>query len=333
MMNPESIPWTAFWVPQGLFEWLAMPFGLKNAPAVFQRKMDMCFKGCEEFLVVYIDDILVFSTNKEQHSKHLCKMMDICQKEGLVLSPTKMKIAQPEIEFLGVIIGNRRIKLQQHIIKKIINFDEETLTTLKGLRSFLGILNYARSHIPNLSKLLGPLYSKTSPHGDKRFKTSDWAIIKEVKKLVQTLPDLESPPENAYIIIETDGSMEGWGAVCKWKQSKFDSRKTEKIYAYASGKFPVIKSTIDAEIYACMEALNAMKIHYLDRKEITLCTDCHAIIKFFNKTVDNKPSRVRWISFIDYITGTGVEIKFEHIEGTNNELADALSRLVHNITR
>ncbi|KAG6536610.1 hypothetical protein ZIOFF_001668 [Zingiber officinale] len=90
-----------------------------------------------------------------------------------------------------------------------------------------------------------------------------------------------------------------------------------------------VKSAIDAEIHACMEALSALKIHYLDKEEITLRTDCHAIIKFFNKTAQNKLSRVRWISFIDYVTGTGVNIKFEHIEGTNNQLADALSRLVH----
>ncbi|KAG6484611.1 hypothetical protein ZIOFF_053132 [Zingiber officinale] len=69
----------------------------------------------------------------------------------------------------------------------------------------------------------------------QRFKSSDWAIIREVKTLVQTLPDLELPSEKAYIIIETDGSMEGWGGVCKWKPSKYDSRKAEKICAYASG--------------------------------------------------------------------------------------------------
>ncbi|KAG6468448.1 hypothetical protein ZIOFF_073133 [Zingiber officinale] len=112
----------------------------------------------------------------------------------------------------------------------------------------------------------------------------------------------------------------------------FDNRNSERICAYASGKFPTVKSAIDAEIHACMEALSALKIHYLDKEEITLRTDCHAIIKFFNKTAQNKPSRVRWISFIDYVTGTGVNIKFEHIEGTNNQLADALSRLVHYVT-
>ncbi|KAG6484652.1 hypothetical protein ZIOFF_053173 [Zingiber officinale] len=332
MMAKESIPWIAFLVPQGLFEWLVMSFGLKNAPAVFQRKMDNSFKGCEKFLVVYIDDILVFSEDEEQHCAHLNIVLEICQKEGLVLSQTKMKIAQPEMEFLGVVVGNRKIRLQQHIIKKVIDFDEKTLLTLKSLRSFLGILNYARSHIPNLRKILGPLYSKTSPHGDRRFKESDWAIIRQIKSLVQSLSDLELPPNHAYVIIETEGSMEGWGGVCKWKEKQYDPRNTEKICAYASGKFSTVKSTIDAEIYACMEALTAMKIHYLDRKEITLRTECHAIIKFFNKSVNNKPSRVRWINFTDYITGTGVDIKFEHISGANNELADALSRLVHHIT-
>ncbi|KAG6499370.1 hypothetical protein ZIOFF_039136 [Zingiber officinale] len=236
------------------------------------------------------------------------------------------------MEFLGVVVGNRKIRLQQHIIKKVIEFDEKTLLTLKGLRSFLGILNYARSQIPNLSKILGPLYSKTSPHGDRRFKESDWAIIQQIKSLVQSLPDLEIPPNHAYVIMETDGSMEGWGGVCKWKEKQYDPRNTKKFCAYASGKFSTVKSTIDAEIHACMEALTTMKIHYLDRTEITLRTDCHAIIKFFNKSVNNKPSRVRWINFTDYITGTCVDIKFEHISGTSNELANALSRLVHHIT-
>ena len=79
-MDPDSIPWTAFIVPGGLYEWLVMPFGLKNAPAVFQRKMDQCFKGTDEFIAVYIDDILVFSRNEEEHARHLEIMLGICEK-------------------------------------------------------------------------------------------------------------------------------------------------------------------------------------------------------------------------------------------------------------
>ncbi|KAG6521862.1 hypothetical protein ZIOFF_018995 [Zingiber officinale] len=97
--------------------------------------------------------------------------------------------------------------------RRMSNFDIERIDN-EGEENSLG------SHIPNLSKILGPLYSKTSPHGDRRFKASDWKIIRGIKSLVQTLPDLELPPEHAYIVIETDGSMEGWGGVCKWKMAK-----------------------------------------------------------------------------------------------------------------
>ncbi|KAI3817740.1 hypothetical protein L1987_11538 [Smallanthus sonchifolius] len=153
-MAEDSIEWTTFLVPKGLYEWLVMPFGLKNAPAIFQRKMDECFKGTEEFIAVYIYDILVFSKNEADHEKHLQVMLQICKKKGLVLSPTKMKIACSEVEFLGAIIGKDRIKLQPHIIKKICDFKEEKLKTKTGLRSFIGILNYARSYIPKLSSLI-----------------------------------------------------------------------------------------------------------------------------------------------------------------------------------
>nr|QEG78874.1 polyprotein [Bougainvillea chlorotic vein banding virus] len=326
-MDPESIPWTAFLTPQGLFEWLVMPFGLKNAPAIFQRKMDNCFQKYGDFIAVYIDDILVFSENEKDHEKHLKVMLQICRENGLVLSPTKMKVAVQTIEFLGAILGNQTIKLQPHIIQKIVEFDTEHLQTKQGIRSWLGILNYARAYIPNIGTLLAPFYEKTSPHGDKRLKPSDLELVQKIKEKVQNLPPLELPPPDAYIILETDGSMEGWGGICKWKLQKNDPRNTEKVCAYASGKFPVVKSSIDAEIHAAMFTLEKLKIYYLDKEEITLRTDCQAIISYYNKSNSNKPSRARWIAFTDYITNTGTTIRFEHIEGKLNVLADALSRI------
>lgn len=157
----------------------------------------------------------------------------------------------------------------------------------------------------------------------------DWKLIRKIKGLVQNLPDLEVPPENCFIILETDGCMEGWRGICKWKKQKYDPKSTEKICAYASGKFSPIKSTIDAEMHAVMKTLEALKIYFLDKREIIIRTDCQAIISFFNKSSQNKPSRVRWMAFVDYITGSGVDIKFEHIEGENNVLADSLSRLIN----
>lgn len=326
-MDEESIPWTAFITPDGLYEWLVMPFGLKNAPAVFQRKMDDCFRGTESFIAVYIDDILVFSKNLQEHEKHLRQMLEICRKHGLVLSPTKMKIACTEVEFLGAIIKRGTVRLQPHIIRKIAEVSDESLQTLKGLRSWLGVLNYARAYIPKCGTLLGPLYSKTSEHGDRRWRKADWEIVTTIKRIVQNLPDLEIPPEGAYIVIETDGCMEGWGGVCKWKKAKAAPISSEKVCAYASGKFPVVKSTIDAEIFAVMQSLEQFKLFYLDKKEISLRTDCQAIIAFYEKMAVKKPSRVRWIGFCDYITNTRIQVQFEHIKGSNNQLADQLSRL------
>nr|GEU79030.1 ORFIII-like polyprotein [Tanacetum cinerariifolium] len=180
---------------------------------LFQRKMDKFFKGTKSFIAVYIDDILVFSKNEKEHAKHLEKMLKICEDNGLVLSSTKMKIAVLTIDFVGAVIGEGTIKPQPHIIKKIVNFNEEELKTKKGLRSFLGILNYARNHIPELGILLRPLYEKTNAHGDKRLKPSDYELVRKIKEQVQSLPDLEIPPENAYIILETDGCTEGWGGI------------------------------------------------------------------------------------------------------------------------
>ncbi|GJZ43738.1 Orf y [Tanacetum coccineum] len=291
--------------------------------------MDKCFKGTESFIAVYIDDILVFSKNEKEHAKHLEKMLKICEDNGLVLSPTKMKIAVSTVDFLGAVIGEGIIKLQPHIIKKIVNFNEEELKTKKGLRSFLGILNYTRNHIPKLGILLRPLYEKTNAHGDKRLKPSDYELVKKIKEQVQNLPDLKIPLKNAHIILETDGCMEGCGGIVKWKKSKEDQRSSKRICAYASEKFSTTQSTIDAEINACINTLEKLKIYYLNKQEVTLRTDCQAIISFYNKTNSNKSSRVRWIKFADAVTRTSVKINIEHIEGKHNTLADSLSRLVN----
>ncbi|KAG6492555.1 hypothetical protein ZIOFF_047518 [Zingiber officinale] len=122
----------------------------------------------------------------------------------------------------------------------------------------------------------------------------DWDLVKLIKEKVRQLPDLEVPPSlEIFIVLEVDGCMSGWGGICKWKPQKNDPRSTEKICAYTSGKFCPIKSTIDAEIHAVMKTMEGLKIYYLDKKEIIIRTDCQEIISFFNKSAQNKSSRVR----------------------------------------
>ncbi|GLT29446.1 hypothetical protein SLA2020_043150 [Shorea laevis] len=89
-MEKESIPWTAFTCPEGHFEWQVMPFGLKNAPSIFQKKMDQIFKKYPDFVLVYIDDILVFSKTETEHIKHLQVVFTEFLKNGLIISKKKM---------------------------------------------------------------------------------------------------------------------------------------------------------------------------------------------------------------------------------------------------
>ena len=114
-MHPNSIPWTTFSCPEGNFEWLVMPFGLKNAPSIFQKKKGNIFKDNDSFVAVYIDDILVFRKNKKKHVGHLQIILKKFEEHGIIISKSKMQLFQQTIEFLGVIIGNGKILLQPHI--------------------------------------------------------------------------------------------------------------------------------------------------------------------------------------------------------------------------
>ena len=111
-------------------------------------------------LFLYIDDILVFSYTLQEHIKHLEFIFEKLISHGLIVSKKKLKLFKTQIEFLWLELEDGQVKLQDHITPKINNFSNK-LEDLKILQSFLGLLNYARSYIKNLSRLTGPLYSKT----------------------------------------------------------------------------------------------------------------------------------------------------------------------------
>ena len=133
-MHPDSIEWTAFTCLLGHYKWLVMPFGLKNAPSIFQRKMDEMFSKYRKFVCIYIDDILVHSKSREEHVGHLKLVLSEFLKEEIIISSKKAQFFRNNIEFLGIEIGNGRIKLQPHIAKKIL--ETPLLKTLKLFNDF-----------------------------------------------------------------------------------------------------------------------------------------------------------------------------------------------------
>jgi hypothetical protein len=142
-----------------------MSLGLKNAPALFQRKMQNIFNENQEFILVYIDDLLIFSKSYKENIAHLDVFFRNVEQNGLILSKKKMEICKEKINFLGHEIGEGKIYLQDHIVKMILQFPDAMND--KVLQQFLGIVNYARNYIDNLAKLAGPLYAKLRKNGQK----------------------------------------------------------------------------------------------------------------------------------------------------------------------
>ena len=324
-MAEESIPWTAFTCPQGHYEWLVMPLGLKNAPALFQRKMQNIFNENQEFILVYVDDLLVFSKSYKEHIAHLEVFFRKVEQNGLILSKKKMEICKEKINFLGHEIGEGKIYLQEHIAKKILQFPD-TMNDKKILQQFLGIVNYARNYIDNLAKLAGPLYAKLRKNGQKYFNSEDIKLVRAIKEKVKNLKPLELPLDNNYFIIETDASQLGWGAILKQKPNKYSMKTDEKICRYASGSYRLkTVNNIDREILAVVHAINAFRL-YLGFKEFTVRTDCEAICRYHNQINSKKSSTRRWVLFEDIIAGNGYKAIFEHIKGKDNCLPDIFSR-------
>ena len=304
-----------------------MPFGLKNAPAVFQRKMDNIFKDLKKFVVVYIDDILVFSKDYDTHLGHLQLVFKKFIDHGLIVSKKKIELAKPEINFLGTIIGNEEIKLQPHIAQKILDMPD-SFKDLKELQKFLGILNYARDYIPNLSRKARPLFAELRKTGQQHFNFQDTKLVKEIKEIVKTLQSFKLPLDSDYLIIQTDTCKLGWGAVLYCKPDKYSPKDSERMCRYASGLFKIkITAATEAEVWGVIEALHAFRL-FVVSKPFTIRTDCEAMVSFQEKQKERRIWTRRRVHFESAIIGNGYTPTFEHIKGKENTAADFLSRMM-----
>jgi hypothetical protein len=230
-MAEESVPWTAFTCPQGHYEWIVMPLGLKMHQQYSKGKCKIYLTNIKAFISVYVDDLLVFSKSYKEHISHLETFFRKVEQNGLILSKKKMEICKEKVNFLGHEIREGKIYLQEHIAKKILQCPDR-MEDKKVLQQFLGIVNYARNYIDNLAKLAGPLYAKLRKNGQRYFNSEDIKLVKTIKDKVKDLKPLELPLDDYYFIIEADASKVGWGAILKQKANKYSAKTEEKIYIY-----------------------------------------------------------------------------------------------------
>ena len=179
---------TAFTVPFGHYEWNVMSFGLKNAPSESQNIMNDNFTPYTNFIIVYIDDVLVFSNTIDQHCKHLQIFMSVMERNGLAASASKLLLFQTKIRFLGHNIHQGTIKPIQRALIFADKFPDD-IEDRKQLQRFLGCLNYVADFLPHLRQICAPLYNRLRKN-PKPWSAQHTQIIQQVKQLVKSLPCL-----------------------------------------------------------------------------------------------------------------------------------------------
>ena len=192
-----------------------MPFGLKNAPSEFQNIMNDIFTPYTNFIIVYIDDVLVFSNTIDQHFKHLQIFISVIERNGLAASASKLILFQTKIRFLGHIIYQGIIKPIQRALAFADKFPDE-IKDRKQLQRFLGCLNYVADFFPKLRQTCAVLYNRLRKN-PKPWSAQHTRIVQQVKQYVKSLPCLGIPHPDAFMIVETDASNLGYGGILKQK--------------------------------------------------------------------------------------------------------------------
>jgi hypothetical protein len=233
-IRPEDIPKTAFTTRYGLFEYLVMSFGLTNAPAHFTYLMNSVFMlELDKFVVVFIDDILIYSKNEEEHAQHLRIILTRLREHQLYAKFSKCAFWLEEILFLGHVLFAKGIAVDPSKVKDILEWKPPT--TVHQVRSFLGLASYYRRFIPDFSKLVKPITSLLK--NDSKFNWSSECneAFEKLKVLLTTAPVLAQPDINKPFDVYCDASGSGLGCVLM---------QEGRVIAYASGSCASMRSII-----------------------------------------------------------------------------------------
>ncbi|CAI5467927.1 unnamed protein product [Closterium sp. Yama58-4] len=307
---------TAFRTRYGSYEFTVMPFGLTNAPSTFQRTMNRVFRDLlDKCVIVYLDDILIFSRTREQHLRDLDAVFKRLQENRLITKGSKCEFFKQELEFLGHVISRDGIKIDPKKIKTIQEWKAPTNVT--ELQSFLGFVNYVRRFIPNMAGITGPLTDLL--HKDKNFVWGEEAeaAFQELKQLLVSPPVLRIADPSKPFEVVTDASDFAIGAVLLQdfgnglQPIAYESRKLQA----AERNYPIH----DKEMLAIIHAFKLWRC-YLTGADVTVRTD-HKSLQYLRAQPNLNPRQIRWLDYME----SHFHYRITYKKGANN-IADALTR-------
>ncbi|GJX06116.1 putative reverse transcriptase domain-containing protein [Tanacetum coccineum] len=311
-VHDDDISKTAFRTRYGHFEFTVMPFGLTNAPAVFMDLMNrVCKPYLDKFVIVFIDDILIYSKTKEDHENHLRLMLDLLRKEKLYAKFSKCEFWLQEVHFLGHVVNHDGIHVDPSKIEAVKSW--KAPTTPSEVRSFLGLAGYYRRFIENFSKIAKPLTSLTQKNQKYEWGEKQEEAFQTLKDNLCNAPILSLPDGVEDFVVYCDASNQGLGCVLMQR---------DKVIAYASRQLKSHEknyTTHDLELGAVVFALKIWR-HYLYGTKSVIYTDHKSLQHIFDQKELNMRQR-RWLElFSDY------ECEIKYHPGKANVVADALTQ-------
>lgn len=317
-LEEGSKKYTAFSTPSGLYQFTVLPFGLATAPAVFNRLIRKVFAGMEN-VETFLDDILIHSKTWKEHCQTVNVVLDKLRQAGLTARPSKCEIGKTNLEYLGHVVGEGKLKPISDKVKDILAIP--TPTTKKEVRSFLGLSGYYRRYIPDYATIAAPLTDLTRKNSPNRV---EWMAehqhsFEVLKRSLSTAPVLKLVDHSKPFILRTDASGVGLGAVL------LQERDDEKWpVAYASRKLTTAEKRYSVVERECLAVVWAVKKFYqfLYGREFTLETD-HRPLTYLDSATALNQRLMRWALKLQ-------EFRFtkRYIKGIENVGADLLSRLV-----
>ena len=311
----EDVAKTAFRTRYGHYEFVVMPFGLTNAPAAFMELMNRIFQEyLDKCVIVFIDDILVYSKTEEEHKEHLRVVLEVLRRQKLYAKFKKCEFWLEKVAFLGHVVSKEGISVDPAKIEAIVNWERPT--TVTEIRSFLGLAGYYRRFVEGFSKLSGPLTKLTQKAARFIWSEECEKSFQELKKRLVTAPVLTLPTGSEGFVIYSDASLKGLGCVLM---------QNEKVIAYASRQLKTHEKnypTHDLELAAVVFALKIWR-HYLYGVTCQIYTDHKSLKYIFTQKELNMRQR-RWLELLkDY------DCTILYHPGKANKVADALSRKNH----